>query len=303
MATTVAVCAYNEAANISRLLERVLASDPQGELVSEVIVVSSGSTDGTDEVVAALGARQPRLRLIQEPERRGKAAAVNVVLREAKNDAIILADADTLPAEETVGRLVRGLQQPGVGGIGTRNVPVNGDETLIARVAALLWDIHDRVSREHPVLGGDIVAFRRLVPALPVGSINDDYVIERELRCRGWAVAYDPQAVTYMRVPTNLRDFLRQRRRIHLGFLQLGIRPRPTKATQDLRRVVPATLRILRERPGEWPLVLLLGCLSLTGKALGYLDFLLGRSQAAWAPSPSTKERIDLPAAGAPPGR
>ena len=293
--TTVAICAYNEAANIAHLLEHILACAREGEDIAEILVVSSGSTDGTDDIVRALAGQNPRLRLVAEETRRGKLAAVNTVLREARSDRIVLVDADALPAPGALQRLAAGLEQAGVGGIGTRNVPVNANETLVARAASLMWEVHHRVSAGEPMLGGDIIAFRRLITALTEeDGVNDDYLIECDLRRRGLSIVYDPLAMTYMRVPTSVADFVRQRRRIHFGFLK-SRKTRPLKSTQKLSNVLPATLALLRERPSVLPLMVLLFGINSLSKLLAYLDLATGHSHTAWVPSPSTKARINLP--------
>src|SRR3989304_3598693 len=102
---TLAICAFNEAANISRQIELILAEDPNAGFVTEVLVVSSGSTDGTNELVRDFSRRVPRLRLIEEAERRGKVAAVNIVIREAKCDRIVLMGADCILSRGALRRL------------------------------------------------------------------------------------------------------------------------------------------------------------------------------------------------------
>src|SRR3989304_9255594 len=74
---TLAICAFNEAANISRQIELILAEDPNAGFVTEVLVVSSGSTDGTNELGRDFSPRVPRLRPTEEAERRGEGAAAH----------------------------------------------------------------------------------------------------------------------------------------------------------------------------------------------------------------------------------
>ena len=96
---SIGVMAYNEESNVGRLLEHLSgASAPDAE-IAEIIVVSSGSTDGTDGIVEEWEKKDPRVRLIREEERRGKASAINLFLSEARGDILILESADTLPDE------------------------------------------------------------------------------------------------------------------------------------------------------------------------------------------------------------
>ena len=115
--------------------------------------------------------------------------AVNRVLREARGEVVFLVDADCLPARGAIGAIVARLEEPGVGGAGSRNVPVNSSAGGVARAGAVMWELHHYVCLEAPVLGGDIIAFRRGVPELPTEpGVNDDFLIETALRERGFRV-------------------------------------------------------------------------------------------------------------------
>ena len=89
---SVVVPAYNEAATFRELMARVLAKEVPG-LDIEVVVVESGSTDGTREMACAL-AGHPRLRLLLQPRARGKGHAVRAGLQEATGDFVLIQDAD-----------------------------------------------------------------------------------------------------------------------------------------------------------------------------------------------------------------
>jgi glycosyltransferase involved in cell wall biosynthesis len=85
---SVVVPCYNEAPTIRELLARVLESP----YVAEVILVDDGSTD--DTVALAGTVADPRLRLVRQPENRGKGAALRRGFEEASADFVIVQDAD-----------------------------------------------------------------------------------------------------------------------------------------------------------------------------------------------------------------
>ncbi len=93
---SVVIPALNEAASIGLVLR-----DLPREVVSEVIVVDGGSTDGTPEVAAAAGAR-----VISERQR-GYGRACRAGLRQASNpDIVVFLDADYSDRPEEIGRLI-----------------------------------------------------------------------------------------------------------------------------------------------------------------------------------------------------
>ncbi len=87
---TVIVPAFNEEATIEEILRRVGA---QG-LDCEILVVDDGSTDATPEIVERLAGEVPNLRLVRQPENRGKGAAVRRGIAESSGDVVVIQDAD-----------------------------------------------------------------------------------------------------------------------------------------------------------------------------------------------------------------
>src|SRR5438094_1268067 len=99
MRVSVAVPAYNEEKNIGLLIDVLRAQRTRRAEISEIVVVASGCTDRTAEIVRQRQAqRGVPLRLIVEPERHGKVAAINTYLRHGDRhvEAICLCSAGVL---------------------------------------------------------------------------------------------------------------------------------------------------------------------------------------------------------------
>src|SRR5437762_6475782 len=72
----IGVMAHNEAGNVGRLLERLRSVELPGTAI-RIVVVASGCTDATVAVARRAAAAEPRVTVVVDPERRGKAVAIN----------------------------------------------------------------------------------------------------------------------------------------------------------------------------------------------------------------------------------
>jgi cellulose synthase/poly-beta-1,6-N-acetylglucosamine synthase-like glycosyltransferase len=109
---TVVVAAYNEETVIERRLENLLALDYPAEKL-RVVVASDSSSDRTDELVQAVAAREPRVRLLACP-RGGKVAAQNRAVRESESEVVAFSDANATWAPDALRLLVRNFADPDV---------------------------------------------------------------------------------------------------------------------------------------------------------------------------------------------
>ncbi|MBR4440468.1 MAG: glycosyltransferase [Bacteroidales bacterium] len=98
---SVIICARNEAANLREKLPAVLEQDYPD---FEVIVVNDGSTDDTALVLAEMKQKYPRLYVTEVPFDRhfshGKKLAITVGIKAAKNEWLLLTDADCIPVSK-----------------------------------------------------------------------------------------------------------------------------------------------------------------------------------------------------------
>jgi len=101
MRVSVVIPTYNEAGSIARVLDEI-----PGPLVTEVLVVDAGSTDGTREIAAAHGAR-----VIVEP-RRGYGRACLTGLAAADNpETVVFLDGDYSDRPRELGRLLDPIRE------------------------------------------------------------------------------------------------------------------------------------------------------------------------------------------------
>jgi glycosyltransferase involved in cell wall biosynthesis len=89
---SVLIPVYNEARTLRTIIRRVLAS-PVG-LPMELVCVDDGSSDGSPEILDALAAADPRIRVFRQPHNMGKGAAIIAAIRHMRGDIGLIQDAD-----------------------------------------------------------------------------------------------------------------------------------------------------------------------------------------------------------------
>jgi cellulose synthase/poly-beta-1,6-N-acetylglucosamine synthase-like glycosyltransferase len=286
--------AYNEERNIGRLLRALVEQRLSRAEIIEIFVVSSGSTDGTDGIVAEWEGRDPRITLIRQASRRGKASAINLFLERATGDVFVLESGDTVPAEDCVERLVAPFEDPGVGMTGARPVPVDDESTFMGFVVHMLWRLHHKLALRHPKLG-EMVAFRNFVTSIPTDTAVDEASIEAIVVQRGLRLAYASDAVVRNKGASTVGDFLRQRRRIYAGHLWLEANESYEVSTKNVGGILDVLFEDLEWRPRT--LLFTAGgvFLEFLGRMLGVFDYhIRGRNPYTWAVSESTKDLEEL---------
>ena len=284
--------AYNEAANIATAIETILQQRLTAAHIAELIVVASGCTDETVPIVAAIARRDARVRLIVQERREGKASAINLFLGAARSPILVMVGADVLVKDGTLDTLLRHFADPSVGMVGGHPLPVNDEETFLGHTVHLLWRLHDRVARDAPKLG-EVVAFRNVVPHIPLDTAVDEISIQALITQLGYRLVYEPRAIVYNRGPATVRDFLRQRRRIYAGHLQVSRQQGYAASTMSAGRVGRALLALhpfTSPRAACWTL----GTVGLEAlaRSLGHYDYRRNRPHHVWEMVATTKPRI-----------
>jgi cellulose synthase/poly-beta-1,6-N-acetylglucosamine synthase-like glycosyltransferase len=173
---------------------------------------------------------------VRDPKK-GKPYALKMALEKAKGEIVILTDGDVYFEENAVRELLKPFENKNVGGVSGR--PVSQDSKLdkYGYWGHLLSDSadHRRKKQMEKVEGKDyyvseenffpmsgyIMAIRNLDFDIPSNVLSDDAYISYTLRNMGLDIAYAPKAVCYVKYPTNLKDYYKQKVRSLGGFKQL----------------------------------------------------------------------------------
>jgi len=219
LSVTVLLPVSNGQAWIENKLKSLLAQDYPAHL-REILVISDGSTDGTD----AITAKYP-VRLLRIPKS-GKAAALNCGFEHASGEILFFTDVRQKLDPLALRYLVDCFADPEVG-VATGELIILDGQTEEEANVGLYWKyekwIRLRLSRVDSVLGatGCIYAMRRsLVHSLPARTLLDDVYLPMLGFFAGFRIVMEERAQAYD-APTGLETEFRRKVRTQAGVYQL----------------------------------------------------------------------------------
>ena len=262
------IAANDEAAVIGAKLDNALSLDYPADKL-QVVVVSDGSVDGTDDIVRGYA---PRVRLIARSPRQGKITAINHGLESVTSDIVVFSDANTFLKRDAVRALVRNFASDEVGCV-SGDVTLVGDRALLAKSEDLYYRYERWIQHAESDIGsmigadGALYAIRRsLFVPRPEDTILDDMAIPMSIVRAGGRVVFEPAArAQEPGVESAMEEFSRKTRVVAgaMQFLARNDSSVPLSAPQVILSLV--SHKALRWMSPAFALVLFVTSLMLTG--------------------------------------
>ena len=223
---SILVPTFNEEAIIQKRIQNLQALKyPKDKF--EILVVDSGSSDATMSVVERMchESEAPRVRLVCEDQRRGKASAINCGTAHAVGDIVLVTDANSLFDENVLAELAPNFENVKIGGVGGRYV-VSNPENPLPSVEQFYWELEDVLRTGESELDsaclfqGEINAWRKSIVKADPAMIGEDLDMSIVIRKKGYKVAFEPKAICYEPAPISFAEQLTQKKRRCLGTIQ-----------------------------------------------------------------------------------
>ena len=287
---SVGITAHNEEANMAQILEAVITQRLYQVDITEIIVVASGCTDRTEDIVKEYIEEDDRIQLFVQERREGKTSAINVFLAHATESICVLESGDTVPHEDAIENMVRMFADPAVGMTGAHKVPVNTPDHIVGFLSHLRLRLEHQLCLEIPRLG-ELIAFRKVFDAIPPDVAMDEAFVEALVVRRGLQVRYAPDAVVFNMGPETVGDFVKQRRRNHAGHLYLkkkyGYKVSSLNSTRVLNLALTEIMGAIRL---VWT-IFALAAIEAYSRILGWWDFRVKKdNHVVWDIAWTTKE-------------
>jgi cellulose synthase/poly-beta-1,6-N-acetylglucosamine synthase-like glycosyltransferase len=264
----VIVAAHDEEPVIERRIENLRALD----YAAEIVVTSDASSDRTEELAAAAGAR-----VVRNP-RGGKVAAQDRAVRETESEIVAFSDANATWAPDALRKLVRNFADPDVayvcGQLKLQSADGGNKEGVYWR-----YELATRAaeSRLASVTGGNgsIYAVRRSDYAEVDPRWGHDLSLPYLLVQRGKRAVYEPEALAFEKpTPSNETEY-RRKIRMFEHCWEIVLKGRMLRGQPPGYALMLVSHRHLRYASGLLHLVLLGSNLALVGHGALY-SVLLG---------------------------
>ena len=189
----------NEEAVIARKLDNLLSLNYPPEKL-DVIVVSDGSSDRTDEILSEF-ARNPRVQVMKKALSQGKAAGLNDAIGAASGNVLLFTDARQTIEPGALRLLIENFADPDVGAASGELMlgdPASGET---GKGMGLYWRVEKKIRELESASGsvagatGAIYCARQdLLDSLPEGTILDDVLLPMQVVRKGSRVVFDSRA-------------------------------------------------------------------------------------------------------------
>ena len=142
---TLIISCYNEASVIKEKLENSFSLDYPREQLN-IIVVSDGSDDGTDDIVKEYA--NTSVQLIRQEGRLGKTMGLNLAMEQVKSDFVVFSDANTNLSQDSIMHIVRCFKDPKVGCVsGEKRIVNNVSDTAAGSGEGLYWKYESKLKK------------------------------------------------------------------------------------------------------------------------------------------------------------
>ena len=213
------IAAYNEERHLPDRISNIRNLDyPKNKL--EVIIVSDGSDDRTNEILAE--ARDEQIRTVLLPSRKGKANALNVGVALTTSELLIFSDAATLFAPDSIQKLVRHFSDPKVGvacGLLKFKATPESQQTegIYWKYETIIRLMEARFGATLTASGAIYALRRQCFQPISSETVIEDFVVPMRARQLGYSVIFDPEATGIEHAAPSVSGEFTRRVRLAVG--------------------------------------------------------------------------------------
>jgi len=197
---TFLITSYNEEKSIREKIENTLSLDYPKEKI-EVLVVSDGSSDNTDNIVREFQNRG--VRLFRVEGRVGKTEAQNQAVKTAAGEIIIFSDSTTKYDKSAIRNIIRNYADPTVGAVSGRYRYFDVERTQTGTGAIAFWDYENFIKMLQTQIStitgccGCIYSVKKTLYVNLPRDIISDLIEPLKILEKGYRIVFEPEALAY----------------------------------------------------------------------------------------------------------
>ena len=220
---SVIIPAYNESKTIGLCLNSVLNQDYNNEV--EIIVVDDGSSDNTLKILK----KYKKVKVVKQ-KHLGKSKALNNGISKAKNDFILVIDADTIIKKDFIREIIKPFSDKKVGAT-TGIIKLKNNKGILPMFQNVEYSFYNLIRHSFSSLFknsvwflGALACYRKdaikKVGLFKTDSLTEDIDLAMEINKAGYENISVGNAYGFTHVPANLKSLYKQRSRWWIGALQ-----------------------------------------------------------------------------------
>lgn len=217
---TLLIPAHNEEDVMQEKIENSLSLDyPKDKF--EILLILDECTDRTKEIAERYVNRS--IKIIEQKPRRGKMAALNLAIPQAKGEILVFTDANSMYEKDAIRKLVRNFADERIGCVCGELKYIS--ESSVGEGENLYWKYEKFLKTKESqlqsllVVNGSIYAIRKKLYEPIEETLADDFVNPMRIAKKGYGLVYEPEAITVEKAAESTKDeFNRKVRIISQGF-------------------------------------------------------------------------------------
>ena len=220
---TLFIAAFNEKDYIkSKVLNSLSLDYPKEKL--HHLWVTDGSDDGSEKLLA----EYPQIKVLHQPERRGKINAMNRGMKTVETPIVIFCDANTILSENCIRSIVEAFNDEKVGCVsGEKRILNKSADSAAGSGEGIYWKYESFLKKMDSELyttvgaAGEIFAIRTaLFKEVESDSLLDDFMMSMRIAIDGYKIKYVPEAYATETSSANVKEELKRKVRIAAGVIQ-----------------------------------------------------------------------------------
>ena len=199
------------------LVQKAIAAILDNPIKEEYELLVAAPDKETEIIVNKIAKQHPQVKYFKDPGK-GKSYALNLIFKELQGRIWIFTDGDVYIEKNAVNKLIEAFDDELVGCASGRPVSTNPKNNMLGFWSHLLYDagahqIRKELSKKNQFLecSAYLFAFKdNITRNIPL-NVAEDAIIPYLTMKKGYKIRYVEDALVYVKNPTTIKDFIKQR--------------------------------------------------------------------------------------------